>query len=195
MTIKTPGILVDVDSTLYDADPVYLKYFDLLYGVKVTPAELDEYDFWKGRISLEQFLEVVTHLHSEEEILGAQPYMSAVATLQAWWKQGWRLHIVSDRKPQTVPATVAWLEHQGIEAEAVVLEHRINKLAYAHAHDLGVIIDDKPGLLSKAAEVGLIAASVKHAYHDASLLADPKIIIEDNWISLAQKIEERLLAE
>jgi len=195
MTIKTPGILVDVDSTLYDADPVYLKYFDLLYGVKATPAELGEYDFWKGRISLDQFLEVIKHLHSEEEILGARPYMSAAAVLRAWRARGWRLHIVSDREPSTIPATMTWLEQQGMEAEAIVLEHRIDKLAYAHAHDLGVIIDDKPALLSSVAEGGLIAASIKHAYHDTALLADPKVIIEDNWISLAQKIEERLLTK
>ena len=192
-TARANTILVDIDSTLYDADPVYLKYFDRLFGVKVTPAQCDDYDFWKGRISLEQFLQVITHLHSDEEIAAARPYRGALATLRAWHAAGVRIHIVSDRKPSTVPATLRWLAAQGVPSDAIVLESHFDKLAYARTHRIGFIFDDKPALLRAAAEVGIGAASIAHAYHDRALRADPRVVIAANWAELRARVEPRLL--
>jgi uncharacterized HAD superfamily protein len=187
-------ILVDIDSTLYDADPVYLKYFDRLFGVKVSPSQCDDYDFWKGRISLEQFLEVIAHLHSDEEIMGARPYPGVLTALRAWHAAGVRIHIVSDRKPSTVAATLHWLRVQRVPSDAIVLEPRFDKLAYARAHGISFIFDDKPGLLRLAADSGLGAASIAHAYHDRALRADPRVIIAPNWAELRRRVEPRLFA-
>jgi uncharacterized HAD superfamily protein len=191
---RSNTILVDIDSTLYDADPVYLKYFDRLFGVKVSPSQCDDYDFWKGRISLEQFLQVITHLHSDEEIAGARPYPGALATLRAWHAAGLRIHIVSDRKPTTVSATLRWLAAQRVPSDAIVLEPRFDKLAYARAHGISFIFDDKPALLRAAADAGLGAASIAHAYHDQALRADPRVVIAANWTELRARVEPRLFA-
>ena len=185
-------ILVDIDSTLYDADPIYLKYFDRLYGVKVTPSQLDEYNFWKGRITGEQFLEVITHLHSEGEIMGARPYPGALAALRAWHSAGVRIHIVSDRKPGTVATTRRWLAAQRIPSDEIVLEPHFDKLAYARAHGIGLLIDDKPALLRAAADAGFGAASIAHAYHDCALRADPRVVIAANWAELRARLEPAL---
>jgi hypothetical protein len=191
---KSPGILVDIDSTLYDADPIYLKYFASLFGVLARPEDLDEYDFWQGRISREQFLEVITNLHSSAEILGARPYPGAVATLADWRARGARIHVVSDRKPETVRDTLAWLGRHGVGYDGVALESRIDKLVYAKAHDLGVIIDDKPALLEAAVAAGLLTGSIRHAYHGPALLADRRVIIAANWTGLRAGLEPRIFA-
>jgi uncharacterized HAD superfamily protein len=192
ITRSNATILVDIDSTLYDADPVYLKYFDRLYGVRVTPAMCDDYDFWKGRISLEQFQTVIAYLHSDAEILAARPYPGAVATLRAWQAAGVEIHIVSDRKPATIPATRRWLTDRRVPSDAIVLESRMDKLAYARSHGLSLLIDDKPDLLRAAVAAGLGAASIAHAYHDRALRADPDVIIAANWAELRRRVEPRL---
>jgi uncharacterized HAD superfamily protein len=188
-TRRPPAILVDIDSTLYDADPVYLRYFDRLFGVKVEPHDLLDYNFWGGRLTSEQFDEVITWLHCEEEILGAVPYPGAVEALRMWAAAGVDIHIVSDRKPHTRAATVRWLDAWQIPRVATVLEHRFDKLAYAQAHDIGLVIDDKPRFIEASLAVGIVPATILHAYNRGLVAADARIIGADDWTDLSRLIE------
>jgi uncharacterized HAD superfamily protein len=115
-----------------------------------------------------------------------------VATLRAWRAAGVKIHIVSDRKPATVPATRRWLADQRVPSDVIVLESRMDKLAYARSHGISLLIDDKPDLLRAAADAGLGAASIAHAYHDRGLRADRAVIIAANWAELRRRVEPRL---
>lgn len=192
MSGPRPAVLVDIDSTLYDADPVYLHWLERLFGVRLEKQALLDYNFYRGHVTDEQFGEVIRRLHADAQILANAPYPGAVETLQDWAREGIAIHIVSDRRPATGPATRAWLAQHAIPSDAIVLEHRIDKLSYCQAHGIGTVVDDKPGFLEAAAGAGLVAATIIHRYDEPLLARDARIIGASSWAGLRARLDPLL---
>ena len=105
-------IAIDIDSTLH-------HYWDLLdriardrYGVELPYAEQRTW----GITSLEheELVECIRETHTEENILGAEPYPDAVETIRDWHANGHWIHITSHRAEHTCEATARWLDQIGL---------------------------------------------------------------------------------
>jgi uncharacterized HAD superfamily protein len=192
------SVLVDIDSTLYDADPVYARWMNELFGRErgwtARPADFASYNFFEQYgMTYPEFSEVISRLHAPEQIAANKLYPGALAVLLDWTRRGADIHIVSDRKAETVDATMRWLADRGVPYSTVALESRIDKIAYAARHGITTVIDDKPALLTAAADAGLVAASIRHPYL-ADLAGDRRLIIEDAWSALARRVEMAVAA-
>jgi uncharacterized HAD superfamily protein len=184
-------ILVDIDSTLYPSDPIFVRGMREMYGIRLRIADMTEWGWWARYITLDEFLALIReYFHSEREIASARAFPDAVAALRDWRAAGARVHIVSDRHKRTTPATVAWLDASGIERDTVVLRSGIDKVSYALSHKIGLIIDDKPLTLENARQAGIRTATLSLPYNRPLLAAAPEIIRASNWRVLRRRIEE-----
>lgn len=180
-------ILVDIDATLYDSDPLFIKYFRQLHDIELE--RIAEWDFWRGLITAEEFVVLIQkHYHSTAEIIGARPYRGAAEAINAWRAAGITVHIVSDRRPRTAAATRAWLAKIGLSYDKLVLRSPIDKIDYALRHRIDLVIDDKPATLRRAIEVGLQAATLTYPYNRGVLAEYPRIIHAARWPVLARRL-------
>lgn len=186
------SILVDIDSTLYDSDPLFIKYLEQRHGI-VLP-HIERWDFWRDHISAEAFTALIKEsYHSKEEILAAIPYPGAVEAITSWHRAGARIHVVSDRNPRRTGAhTRSWLAAIGLPYTELVMRSPIDKVAYAHAKGIGLVIDDKPDTLRQAVDSGLAAATILHIYNNEVLAERPEIISAPDWATLQHKVDRRL---
>lgn len=186
------SILVDIDSTLYDSDPLFIKYLQQLHGVDVE--EITRWDFWREHMSAEQFVALIRdHYHSPDEIMAATPYPGAVEAVGAWFRAGAAIYVASDRNlRRTGEATRDWLTAIGLPHTELVLRSPFDKVAYALEHGIGLVIDDKPETLARAAEAGLAVATILHTYNRDAVATHPSIIAAPDWPSLRRKVARRL---
>lgn len=188
-TIKK--ILVDIDSTLYDAGRLFVKYFAKLHGIKI-PARIESWDFWQDYISAEEFKTLIRlYYHSPKEILAAKPFPGAVEAIADWYSEGRQIYIVSDRDPSTSDATKEWLRRIGLPYHRIILRNPIDKVEYALAHKIDLVIDDKPETIERSAEAGLAVASLIYRYNREVLARHPEVVAASSWPVLRRRIEER----
>jgi uncharacterized HAD superfamily protein len=186
--------MVDVDSTLYPSDPIFVRGMAELYGISITLEDMDEWGWPARYISDEQFARLIREFfHAESEIAAAVPFPGATSALAAWRRAGHQVHIVSDRHPRTRAATLAWFARVGITYDACVLRSPIDKISYARRHRIDIIIDDRSDTLVRARESGLGAATLVYPANRRILEADPGIVRADNWRSLRREIDRRLI--
>lgn len=189
-TAPAQRILVDIDSTLYPSDPIFIRAMRERHGLELRLRDLDEWDWWRRYITLDDFLALIRiDFHANDEITGAVPFTGAVEALREWRATGAKIHIVSDRHPRTARATRAWLASCGIEADAIVLRSPIDKIAYAQAHRIDLVIDDRPSTLVAAREAGIRTATLIYPYNRLLLAGAPDIIRAANWRVLRRRIE------
>lgn len=191
------SLLLDVDSTLYACNPVFIKYLAQLHDVHVREEDINEWSFWRNHgLSLEQWLELIeSYLHSDAEIGAAIPYPGVVETLQNWHARGVAIHVVSARHPTTAAATEAWLRTHAVPFTDVAFDMDIDKLAYARQQALDLVIDDKPSFLSECAEAGVPVATIRYAYNSSVIAANPQIIAADDWHELRRRLEGKFRFE
>jgi uncharacterized HAD superfamily protein len=189
-------ILIDIDGTLYDSEDLWVRLmFDQL-GISVSAADMAEWDwFHRLDVSRERFNQlVVEHYHSADTIGSNEPYPGAAAIIADWRASGHEVHIVSDRGEASIEATRAWLAVNRITYDALDLRSPSDKLAYIRAHDIDVVIDDRPSLLLEVLEQGGgVVASTLIQSPNANLVAtEPRIIAASDWPTLARALEPHL---
>lgn len=188
-------ILVDIDSTLYDSDPLWIDCLRRVHDRELTLDDLHQWD-WYRHIGLTrpQFDRLIReHYHSPEQILTNEPYPGSVATLRRWRGRGHEIHIVSDRAPSTTEATRAWLEQHGFVFDHTRFALRINKFAYAKEHSIELVIDDRPSFLEALVKDGeMIAATIEQRSNMAVREMYPAIISAPAWPALARKLDKKL---
>lgn len=186
------SILVDIDSTLYDSDPLFAKYLQQLHGVSM--GEIERWDFWRDHMTARDFAVLIRdHYHSPAEILAATPYPGAVEAVGSWYAAGAAIYVASDRNSRrTGGATRAWLAAIELPHTELVMRTPFDKVTYALESGIALIIDDKPGTLIQAVESGLAAATILHAYNRDAVAAHPEIIAAPDWPTLRRKVGRRL---
>lgn len=184
-------IVVDVDGTLYDTKPVFSRQFALRHGITLETEAITEWDFWKGRISLPEFLALIGEgLHSEAEILGAPPFPGAAEALSAWRRAGVQIFVASDRAETAGAHTQRWLKRRGLPYDELVCAPALDKVAYALSIGAGLIIDDKPATIRYALVAGLAVATIIHPYNLAEA-ALPGVTAATAWPGLRHGLEAR----
>jgi uncharacterized protein len=180
-------IAIDIDSTLH-------HYWDLLDRIARdrfgTPLPYEEQRTW-GQTELEQHQlhACVIESHTDANILAAEPYPNAVETVREWHADGHWIHITSHRSPDAHDATARWLESIGLPYDD--LHCSFDKVSRCVELGIHVLIDDSPVNLAKAADRGILGATLIHPWND-EIVDDTRIIGAHDWTELRLKLEPRL---
>lgn len=180
-------IALDIDSTLH-------HYWDLLsdlserrYGV---PLDYEAQTSWSiTAIEQEKLRAIVKETHSEENVLGAEPYPDAVETVRAWHEQGHWIHVTSHRSDSAHEATEAWLERIGMPFDD--LHCSWDKVTRCVELGIDVLVDDSPVNLMRARDEGILGATIIHPWN-AELVVSDGIVGGRDWRELRVRLEPLL---
>jgi hypothetical protein len=180
-------IALDIDSTLH-------HYWDLLdriarerYGVELPYQEQREWGITK--LGREDLIECVRETHSEGNILAAEPYPGAVETVRGWHEAGHWIHVTSHRSTVARVATERWLERIGMPYDDLHCSwDKVTRCAELGIH---VLVDDSPVNLARAAERGIVGATLRHPWTEG---LDGEMIVARDWSELRERLEP-VLAE
>jgi uncharacterized HAD superfamily protein len=180
-------ILIDIDSTLYDAGPLLAECFAHVFNMHEIP--MHAWDFWTDQVSREAFDDMIDeHFHAPEAIARQTPYAGAREAIERWKAAGHEIHIVSDRAAGSAAASASWLETHGIPFDRIVCERHIDKVAYVEREKIDIIIDDRPETLEGVAQAGVPAATIAYDYNARVRSLHPGIVGEPDWPALADGV-------
>ena len=185
-------IIVDIDGTLYDADPVWCSLFWDMKGVRITVADVTTWNFYKGKVSGSDFAEIIRDgLHSRAGIMSRRPYPGAAKTIADWRARGAKIVIASERAASTLGPTKAWLDKCGIVYDELMCDLPMDKVALIFDKRAHLVIEDKPDTIVRVLEAGLSVAVVDHKYN-LDLPAHPRMVRAATWATMSGKVEKRV---
>jgi uncharacterized HAD superfamily protein len=183
-------IALDIDSTLHDYWPLLDGIARERFGVALP---YDQQRDW-GITALErdQLIACVEETHSEENILGAEPYPHAVETIERWHREGHWIHVTSHRHGRTRVATERWLDRIGLPYDD--LHCSFDKVTRCVELGIDVLVDDSPVNLQRASGRGIVAATIVHPWNER-LVESGEAIGAADWRTLGTKLEPVLRAQ
>jgi uncharacterized protein len=183
-------IAIDIDSTLH-------HYWDLLdriaqerFGVALPYEEQRTWGI--TQLEQEQLHECIVETHSEDNILASDPYPDAVRTVAGWSAAGHWIHITSHRATATHDATARWLDRIGLPYDDLHCSY--DKVTRCVELGIDVLIDDSPVNLARAADAGILGATLIHPWNE-ELIDGDRIVGAKDWAGLAAVLADRLPAE
>ena len=189
--------IIDIDSTLYDADLAWCEIFRDRFDFDMTPEDVETWDKSNDcRIALvgpEMFETLVDEdLHSELAIGEREPYDGAQEALASWHEAGHRIVIMSRRSPRSKPATETWLRRNRIPFDELCTDpSKIDLVAIAKASAPAVLIDDRATTLIAASTAGIAVATIEHPYNRFAI--GPDVVSATDWPSIAATVNRQLL--
>jgi uncharacterized protein len=177
-------IALDIDSTLHHYWPLLDGIARERFGIALPYDE--QHDWGITQLDREQIIEAVQETHSEENILGAEPYPDAVETVEQWHGDGHWIHITSHRHGRTRSATERWLERIGLPYDD--LHCSFDKVTRCVELGIDVLVDDSPVNLSNASEHGIVAATIVHPWNQ-DLVDRGAVIGAKDWRTLRERLE------
>ena len=177
-------IALDIDSTLH-------HYWDLIdsiarerFGVALPYAE--QRDWGITGLERPELISVIEETHSEENIMGAEPYPGAVEVVARWHDEGHWIHVTSHRAVATREATERWLERIAMPYDDLHCSY--DKVTRCVELGIDVLVDDSPVNLAAAADAGIVAATIVHPWNER-LVEDGAAIGGRDWPELAARLE------
>jgi uncharacterized HAD superfamily protein len=177
-------IALDIDSTLH-------HYWDLIdrisrerFGVELPYEE--QTDWGITVLEREQLIACVEETHSDENVLAAEPYPDAVATVRAWSEQGHWIHVTSHRAERVYPATEEWLNKIGMPFDD--LHCSFDKITRCVELGIDVLVDDSPVNLRRARAEGIVGATIVHPWN-AELVQEDGIVGAPDWRELRERLQ------
>lgn len=179
-------VQIDVDSTLYDADPLFAKIAKDK-GIKW----IDRSPYWFGHqeigASLQDIKNVFRIAHSKEVVLSNTPYPSAANVINKIAEmEKVKIAYVSDRNPQQSSALSMWLENHGFlnsGVEEIVLSK--DKREWMDRNKPRIVIDDRIRTMFHALKLGAEVFSIEHP-HNINLRNEIEgINIATSWEEMA----------
>jgi len=180
-------IALDIDSTLHDYWPLLDGIARRRFGVALPYGE--QRDWGITVLQRDELIACVEETHSEQNILGAEPYPHAVETVAAWHDQGHWIHITSHRHGRTRRATQRWLERIGLPYDD--LHCSFDKVTRCVELGIDVLVDDSPVNLSRASDEGIVAATIVHPWNE-ELVESGRAIGAADWLGLRERLEPLL---
>lgn len=176
-------IALDIDSTLH-------HYWDLLdsiarrrFGVELPYHE--QRDWGITGLERSDLIAAIEETHSEENIVGAEPYPGAVEVVARWHAAGHWIHVTSHRAVATRTATERWLERIGMPYDDLHCSYdKISRCVELGVH---VLVDDSPVNLAAAGEAGIVAATIVHPWNE-DLVAEGAAIGGRDWPELERNL-------
>jgi uncharacterized HAD superfamily protein len=183
-------IAIDIDSTLHPYWDVFAEAARRRFGIDLPYR--DQLDWGVDRLRPEQLKAVVAETHRPENILSAQPYPGAVATVRAWRADGHEIHVMSHRDAACQGPTERWLDEIGLPYDA--LECVEDKIAGCVALGVELLIDDSPVNLGRALDAGIAVATLTHPWN-RELCETEGIVTARDWPTLAERLAPLLAGQ
>jgi hypothetical protein len=176
-------IAIDIDSTLH-------HYWDQLAAIAKRRFGVDlpyeEQVTWTiALLRPEQIRACVAETHRDDQVLAAEPYPGAVEAIAAWRDAGHSIHITSHRDVCAHEATERWLKR--IELPFDELHCSSDKVTHCEQIGVGLLIDDAPANLLRAAEAGIVPATIVHPWN-RELCEEEDITHARDWPELAERL-------
>jgi uncharacterized HAD superfamily protein len=180
-------IAIDIDSTLH-------HYWDLLdevaqrrFGIALPYAE--QHTWGITTLDRDQLVECIRETHAEDNILAAEPYPDAVETVAAWSAAGHWIHITSHRAIDAHRPTANWLERIGLPYDDLHCSY--DKVTRCVELGIDVLIDDSPVNLERAADEGILGATLIHPWN-VDVPDGERIIGATDWAELRAALDRKL---
>jgi uncharacterized protein len=178
--VRRIRIAIDIDSTLHHHWPLVAAAAKRRFGVELP---YEQQFPWASRpLEDEQLRMCIEDTHSDEAIAGARPYAHAVETINGWYAQGHYIHITSHRAERSRSATQRWLDDIGLRHHELYCGH--DKVARCREIGIDLLIDDSPDNLLRAADAGMLVATLRHPWNE-SVRDAPHVISAADWAELA----------
>ena len=179
-------IAIDIDSTLHHYWDQFAHAAKRRFGVELPYEE----QLWHiDRLRPEQVKACVEETHSEAQILAAKPYADAVETIRAWKQAGHFIHITSHRDTAAHDATERWLDRIGLPYDELYCS--FDKVSHCRAIGIELLIDDSPVNLTRAADEGILGATLIHPWNEEVVDGD-RIVGADDWNGLRKRLAPEL---
>jgi hypothetical protein len=182
-------IAIDIDSTLH-------HYWDRLsesarrrFGIELPYEE--QFDWGITRLKPAQLQVCIEDTHSEAEILAGEPYPGAVETVNAWHEDGHFIHITSHRAERCHPATARWLQQIGLQIDDLHCSY--DKVARCQELGIDILIDDSPINISRALQVGMVAATLRHPWNE-EVCETEDVLCGGDWTELRALLDPVLVS-
>ncbi len=175
---------IDIDSTLH-------HYWDTFREIALRRTGVDlpyerQTDWQVTQIPQDELHTVVLETHTPEVVLAAEPYPGAVEAVSAWHAAGHFIHITSHRSIDAHAATAQWLDDNGFAYDELYCSY--DKVARCVELAIGVLIDDSPVNLERAAQAGIVPATLRHPWNAGRA----GVVYGDDWPELRAALESVL---
>ncbi len=189
-------VMVDVDSTLYDADRLFNQLFTEagFKWIKNSPS-------WFGPEAIgctrQDMKNLFRKAHSREQVMAQKPYRNAAEVLEGLVLAYPQVEIayVSDRHPQAQAALKEWLEENGfLLNEDQHVAATTDKREWMEEARPSIVIDDRVRTMMFAHyKLGAQVASLEHA-HNVNLKGEfPGVYICKNWDEIGDTLHEKII--
>ena len=157
-------ILVDVDGTLCWNLPRICEFVDREYGVEVTPAEIDAWDyrFEPAGVDIDEVIGRLFTDHPEWFLSDLEPVPGARQALEMLSTAGHEIQIVTHRPAETHHLTRQWLDDYGFTYDQFVSDVPANKAEVPG----DVLVDDYHGHVADAADAGMLGVLFDRPYSE-----------------------------
>ena len=115
------------------------------------------------RLEHEELVACVRETHSDENIESAEPYPGAVEVVRGWHDEGHWIHVTSHRAGSARQATERWLRRIGMPYDDLHCSY--DKVARCAQLGIDVLVDDSPVNLLRAADEGMVPATIVHPWN------------------------------
>jgi uncharacterized protein len=183
-------IAIDIDSTLHHYWDILSEVSRQRFGIELPYEE--QLTWGITRLRADQLALCIAETHSDEKILAGTPYPGAVEAVRRWHEQDNFVHITSHRESSRRAATAGWLERIGLPYDD--LHCSFDKVSRCAELDIDVLIDDSPGNLLGAIELGITPATLIHPWN-SELCEEEEIICAESWPQLEALLEPVLRGE
>lgn len=182
-----PLMMVDVDSTLYDADPLFAS---LAREQGLPWVARSNYWFQPQDIGVDRqaLSNMFRKAHSREVVLDQVPYIGSVRALHDLDSDGWDIHYVSARHPQTQTALADWIASQGFPQPENVL-CVMDKKPWIKEQSPLVVVDDRvQTILYARYEANAQVFAIRHSHNTNLTNEVAGIHIHDTWTEIRDGI-------
>ena len=177
-------IAIDIDSTLH-------HYWEQLREVVLRRHGVDlpyeaQTQWHISELPAEAVFDAVLETHGREPVLAAEPYPGAVETVAAWHAAGHFIQITSHRAADAHDHTAEWLDRIGVPYDELYCSY--DKISRCVELGIDVLIDDSPANLAKAADRGILPATLRHPWNTA-ICEERGLICCDDWPELRRALD------
>jgi hypothetical protein len=190
-------MMVDVDSTLYDADKLFYK-LAMDRGITTYPRKSYQW-FRAGELGVSQ--ETLTNLfraaHSREEVEKLTPFTNSVEVLTEFMVNhpAVEIHYVSSRNARAEGPLRDWIIDQGypLEDDAHVVA-TMDKKGWLMANTPAIVIDDRvQTIIFSRFQLDAYVLSLKHS-HNINLTNEiDGVYMCDDWTEIGQALEDPVM--
>lgn len=189
--------MIDVDSTLYDADPLFselaqdagIDWPDRFY--EWVPAH-EMYHFNGKQCSVGELKKIFRKAHSEEFVSIQKPYDNAQKVIKNITEiEDVEVAYISDRNTQQTAALKNWLEDNEFLVHNSIVMTTKDKREWLREERPDIVIDDRVRtLLAARYEIGAQCLAIRHN-HNLNLRGEADgIYICRDWKEIGTKLEE-----